>query len=154
MEQFARAANIELMHVPYKGGGPAMMALLGKQVDVTAAGPAAAKTAIADGKARILAHWGGKRIAQFPDVPTFMERGYDAEYYLWAGIFAPKGTPPAVVKRLRKGINDIIELPEFQQDMSNANIPVFYLDGPEFAAFWKKDADSMIDLARKIGKLD
>lgn len=154
MEQFARAANIELMHVPYKGGGPAMMALLGKQVDVTAAGPAAAKTAIADGKARILAHWGGKRIAQFPDVPTFIERGYNAEYYLWAGIFAPKGTPPAVVKRLRKGINDIIELPEFQQDMSNANIPVFYLDGPEFAAFWKKDADSMIDLARKIGKLD
>ncbi|MEB2400980.1 MAG: tripartite tricarboxylate transporter substrate binding protein [Alcaligenaceae bacterium] len=154
MEQFARAANIQLMHVPYSGGGPAMMALLGKQVNVTAAGPAAAKTATADGRARILAHWGGKRIAQFPDVPTLKERGYDAEYYLWAGLFAPKATPGPVMSRLRDGVRNIVALPEFKQDMSNAGIPIHYLDGPDFASFWKKDADAMIELARKIGRVE
>ncbi|MGB6104111.1 MAG: tripartite tricarboxylate transporter substrate binding protein [Pusillimonas sp.] len=154
MEQFARAADVQLMHVPYSGGGPAMMALLGKQVDVTAAGPAAARTAIADGRARILAHWGGQRIAQFPDVPTLKERGYDAEYYLWAGLFAPVATPAPVMNRLREGVRDIVALPEFNQDMANAGIPIHYLDAPDFAQFWKKDADAMIDLAREIGRVE
>lgn len=154
MEQFARAADIQLMHVPYSGGGPAMMALLGKQVDVTAAGPAAARSAIADGRARILAHWGGKRIEQFPEVPTLIERGYPAEYYLWAGLFAPAGTPTPVMEHLRNGMRTIAGEPEFKEDMLNAGIPIHYLDGPAFADFWKKDADAMIDLARRIGRLE
>ncbi len=154
MEMLAKAASVNLLHVPYSGGGPALLALLGGQVDVTAAGPAAAKTAVADGRTRILAHWGGQRIASFPEVPTLKERGIDAEYYLWAGLFAPAGTPPSVVNTLRTGVRQAFALPALKDDMSNAGISAQYMDGPEFGAFWKKDAETLINLTRKIGKVD
>ncbi len=154
MEMLAKAASINMLHVPYTGGGPALTALLGGQVDVTAAGPAAAKAASSDGRVRVIAHWGGQRIALMPDVPTLKERGFDAEYYLWAGLFVPAATPAAVVETLRAAVRKSVALPAFKEDMERVQIPVQYLDGPEFGAFWKKDADTLINLTKRIGRLD
>src|SRR5678815_1239788 len=83
MEIFANAAGIKLFHVPYGGGGPAITALLGGQVEASAQGPAAAIGQIKGGKMRALAGWGTERLKLLPELPTFKELGYDAEFYIW-----------------------------------------------------------------------
>src|SRR6185436_14221590 len=85
MEIFADAAGIKLFHVPYQGGGPAVTALLGGQVEASAQGPAAAIGQIRGGKMRALAGWGTERLKLLPDLPTFKELGYDVEFYIWSG---------------------------------------------------------------------
>src|SRR5260221_5185337 len=100
MEIFANAAGIRLFHVPYQGGGPAVTALLGGQVQALASGPAAAIGQIRAGKMRALASWSTKRLELLPEIPPFKELGYDAEFYIWTGIFVPVSTPSPVVNRL------------------------------------------------------
>src|SRR5207253_1966544 len=97
MEIFANAAGIKLFHVPYGGGGPAVTALLGGQVEALASGPAAAVGQIKGGKMRALAAWSEKRLDMLPNLPTFKELGYDAEFYIWSGVFAPAATPSSVL---------------------------------------------------------
>jgi len=80
MEMFANAAGVQLFHVPYGGGGPAITALLGGQVEASAQGPAAAIGQIRGGKMRALAGWGTERLKLLPDLPTFKELGYDVEF--------------------------------------------------------------------------
>jgi tripartite-type tricarboxylate transporter receptor subunit TctC len=77
----------------------------------------------------------------------------DAEYYLWVGLFVPASTPAAVVDTLRTAVRRVVALPGYKEDMEKVRIPINYMDGPEFAAFWKKDAEAMVSLARKIGKV-
>src|SRR5436190_7086147 len=93
MEIFANAAGIKLFHIPYQGGGPAVTALLGGQVEASPQGPAAAIGQIRAGKMRALASWGTERLKLLPDIPTFKELCYDAEFYIWSGVFAPAATP-------------------------------------------------------------
>ncbi len=153
MEMLANAAGIKLLHVPYTGGGPALMGVMGGQVDVTGAGPAAARAAIAGGKARVLASWGSRRIEMFPEVPTLKEAGINAEYHLWAGLFAPAATPAPVIARLRAAMREAAADASFKEDMTRAGIEMRFLDGPQFATFWQQDADAMIQLARTLGKI-
>ncbi len=101
MEMLTHGAGINLKHVPYSGGGPALTALLGGHVDTLASGPAVVLPHIKAGKLRPLAGWGAKRVASLPDVATFKELGYDIEFYIWAGLFAPRGTSPTVMKTMR-----------------------------------------------------
>ena len=101
IEMFLQAAKLKMRHLPTTGGGPALTALLGGHVDMTGGGPAALTSHIKAGKLRGLAGWGNKRHALLPDVPTFMELGYNIEYYVWVGLFAPAGTPDAAMKVLR-----------------------------------------------------
>src|SRR5947207_1893922 len=91
MALFAQAAgNLKLRHLPTTGGGPALTALLGNNSQVLASSISACINQIKAGKARALASFGAKRSAALPDVPTLKELGYDLEYYLWVGLFAPK----------------------------------------------------------------
>src|SRR5207248_8474796 len=106
MEIFANAAGIQLFHVPYQGGGPAVTALLAGQVEASAQGPAAVIGHIKGGKMRALGSWGSERLKLLPDVPTLKEQGYDAEFYIWSGVFAPAATPAAIVNRLRAAVKD------------------------------------------------
>ena len=101
MEIFAAAADIKLFHIPYQGGGPAVAALLGGQIDALASGPSAAIGQIKAGKMRALAVWGDQRLASMPDVPSMKELGYDATFYIWSGLFAPAATPQPILSVLR-----------------------------------------------------
>src|SRR5574341_121822 len=84
LAMLSHAGGIDLKHVPYGGGGPALTAILGGHVDALASGPAVVIPHIKSGKLRPLAGWGDKRVAALPDVPTFKELGYaDAEFYIW-----------------------------------------------------------------------
>jgi tripartite-type tricarboxylate transporter receptor subunit TctC len=103
---------------------------------------------------KILACWGGKRLASLPNIPTFIEMGYpEVEFYIWAGLFVPKATPPEVVKILREATKKAANSPEFKNAMENLNTPVTYLDGPDFQKFWDKDAERLIKAIRAIGKV-
>ena len=154
MEIFANAAGIRLFHVPYQGGGPAVTALLGGQVDALASGPAAAIGQIKGGKMRALASWSDKRLALMPEVPTFRELGYDAEFYIWAGVFAPAATPQPIVARLREAVRTAVNDPDFKAAMDKVATPISYLDAPEFQKFWDHDAKRLAVALEKIGKVE
>ena len=87
------AGGFKLRHLPTNGGGPALTALLGNNSQVLASSVSAAMSQIKAGKVRPLALFGGQRSKSLPDVPTLKELGFDIEYYLWVGMFAPKNTP-------------------------------------------------------------
>ena len=154
MEMFLHASKLKMRHVPTTGGGPAITALLGGHVDLTAGGPAAITPHVKAGKLRPLASWGPKRHEFFPDVPTFKELGYDIEYLIWAGMFAPRGTPEPVMKVLRDTARRAVEDPEFKSMMVKVNSPIHYLDAPDFQKFWLADAKRLAEAVKVIGKVE
>lgn len=154
MEIFANAAGIKLWHVPYSGGGPAVTALLGGQVEALASGPSAVIGQIKGGKLRALASWGDKRLASLPDVPTFKELGYNAEFYIWSGLFAPAGTPATILETLRNAARQAVGDPDFKNAMAKIETPISYLDAPEFQKFWDKDATILADAVKRVGRVE
>jgi tripartite-type tricarboxylate transporter receptor subunit TctC len=154
MEMFANAAGIKLFHVPYGGGGPALTALLGGQVQALASGPAAAVGQIKGGKMRALATWSDKRLDMLPDLPTFKELGYDAEFYIWSGVFAPAATPAPILMKLREAVKTAASSNEFRSAMEKVSTPVSYLDAPEFGKYWERDARRLAVAVEKIGKVE
>jgi len=154
MEMFMHAAKIKMRHVPTTGGGPAITALLGGHVQLTEGGPAAISAHVKAGKMRPIASWGPKRHAAYPDVPTFKELGYNIEYLIWAGMFAPKGTPEPVMKVLRDAAAKAVQDPEFKGMMAKVNSPIQYLDAPEFEKFWMADAQRLAEVVKVVGKVE
>src|SRR5688572_11880626 len=153
MEIFAHAAGIQLFHVPYGGGGPALTALLGGQVHALASGPAPAVGQIRAGKMRALASWSSERLPLMPEVPTFKELGYDAEFYIWSGVFAPAAIPTPVLDRLRAAVREAANSAEFKGAMEKVQTPVSYLDAPAFRTYWERDAARLKIALEKIGKV-
>jgi len=154
MEIFANSAGIKLFHIPYQGGGPAVTALLAGQVEASPQGPAAAIGHIKAGKMRALASWGTERLKLLPDIPTFKELGYDAEFYIWSGVFVPAATPPAVIQKLRAAVKEAATSNEFKAQMEKVSTPVAYLDAAEFAKYWERDAARLKTALEKIGKVE
>ena len=148
------SGGLKMRHLPTTGGAPATTAVLGKHASLWASPPALALPHVKAGKMRVLATWGGTRLAAFPDVPTLKELGYDLEYYLWAGLFTPRGTPPAVVKTLREAVRQSVQDPEFKSAMEKAQTPIAYQDADEFKAWWDKDAQTLAEVVKRIGKVE
>ena len=154
MEIFAQASNIKLYHIPYQGGGPAVTALMGGQVEALASGPSAAINQIKAGRMRALAVWGDKRLAALPEVPSMKELGYDAEFYIWSGLFVPAGTATPIRQKLRDTVKQAVATPEFKDAMAKIETPIAYLDAPEFQRFVERDAKRLEAAVIKIGKVE
>jgi len=155
MELLSHAAGIKLRHVPHAGAGPALTAILGGHVDALASGPAVVLPHIKAGKLRALAGWGDKRVAALPDVPTFKELGYpDAEFYIWAGLFAPRGTPEPVLARLREATRAAVAEPDFKSAMDKLETPIVFKQGDEFQRFFDADARRLAAGVRKVGRIE
>src|SRR5687767_12355098 len=154
MEIFANAAGVKLFHVPYQGGGPALTALLGGQVHALASGPAPAVGQIRAGKMRALASWSTERLPLMPEIPTFRELGYDAEFYIWSGVFAPAPVPTPVLDRLRLAVREAATSDEIKGAMEKVQTPVNYMDAPAFRSYWEKDAARLKIALEKIGKVE
>ncbi|MBI4627709.1 MAG: tripartite tricarboxylate transporter substrate binding protein [Candidatus Rokubacteria bacterium] len=155
MELLSHAAGVKFRHVPYAGSGPALTAILGGHVDALASGPAVVLPHIKSGKLRPLAGWGDRRVAALPEVPTFKELGYpDAEFYIWAGLFAPRGTPEPVLARLRDAVRAAVADPDFKAGMDKLQTPVAFKQGAEFQQFFDADARRLADGVRKVGKIE
>ncbi len=145
--------GLQMRHLPTNGGGPAITAILGNQVQATAQSVTATQAHIKAGKLRPLALFGGARSKVLPDVPTLKELGYDVEYYLWVGLFAPKGTPDAIVSTLRGAINKAAHGEQYTTAIGNVGLDLAYLDGPEFGKFWDADIKRIEQAVRAIGRV-
>ena len=154
MEIFAGAAGIKLLHVPYTGGGPAVVALLGGNVDSISSGPSTVIQHVKAGKLRVLASWGDKRLTSLPDIPTLSEAGFDAVFFQWSALFAPAGTPEPILTRLREAARAVAADPRFSAAMATVETPIQYLDAPELQRFWDADAKKLADVVRRVGKLE
>jgi tripartite-type tricarboxylate transporter receptor subunit TctC len=154
MEMFAAEAGIKLLHVPYRGAGPAVTGLLSGQIQALASAPGVLKEHVDAGTMRVLANWGAQRISSFPDLPTFKELGYpNVEFYIWAGLFAPRGLPEPIIMQLRDAMRRVMADPEVTRVFQNAGSPPAYLDAPDFSQFVAADSARLIAAVQKIGKV-
>jgi tripartite-type tricarboxylate transporter receptor subunit TctC len=150
---FMQAAGIQMRHLPTNGGGPALTAILGNNSQVLVSSIAAASGHMKAGKLRALACFGAERAASTPDVPTLKQLGYNVEFSLWVGLFAPKGTPEAIVNRLRAETKKAVATDQFRNAISNIGDEVAYLDRPDFAKFWDADAKRVEAAVKSIGRV-
>jgi tripartite-type tricarboxylate transporter receptor subunit TctC len=156
MAMFTGAADLDLLHVPFQGGGPALTALLAGQIDALSSGPGPAVPHVKEGRLRALASWGRERLQGFEDVPTFMELGYkDVEFYIWAGVFLPTATPAPVQDRMRQALRQVCEKDEaLKRAMEAAGSPIAYQDGAEFERFFREDSARLVRAVQRIGKVE
>jgi tripartite-type tricarboxylate transporter receptor subunit TctC len=146
------AGGLKLRHLPTNGGGPAITALLGNNVQASTQSVTATLSHIKAGKLRPLVLFGGQRSKALPDVPTMKELGYDVEYYLWVGLFAPKGTPDPVVKTLIGALDKASKSEVFTSAIEKMGQEPAYLSGDAFAKFWEVDAKAVDETVRSIGR--
>lgn len=154
MEMLKANANLRILHVPYTGAGPALIALLSGQVDAVATGPASVLQHIKGGKLRPLAHWGDGPLASLPGVPSLKQAGYPVEYAQWSGLFVPAGTPDAIVEKLRAAAHKAADDPQVKQTIGGAGSPILYMDMPQFTNYVNADAKKMTDVVKKIGRVE
>jgi tripartite-type tricarboxylate transporter receptor subunit TctC len=154
MEMLKAQADFRMTHIPFTGAGPAVIALLGGQVDAIASGPATVVQQINAGKLRALAHWGDRPLAALPGVPSLKELGYAAQFAQWSALFVPAGTPDEIVQKLRAAAQKVAADPLVQQTIQRAGSPVDYLDAPAFQSYWDRDAAMMTEAVHRIGKVE
>lgn len=154
MEQLKAATSSYMLHVPYTGAGPAVMALLSGQIEALSTGPASVAQQIKAGKLRALAHWGEGRLASLPEVPSLKELGVPIAYAQWSGLFVPAHTPAAVVEKLRQAAKFAAQDARANQAMQASGSSFMFQDAPEFERYVQTDAKDMAALVQRIGKVD
>ena len=150
---FMQAAGVKMKHLPTNGGGPALTAILGNNSQVLVTSIAAASGQIKAGKLRALACFSPKRAASLPDVPTLKELGYNVEFSLWVGVFAPVKTPQANVDVIRTAVKQVANGGQFKTAIANIGDEVAYLDQSDFAKFWDEDAKRVEAAVHAIGRV-
>lgn len=139
-ELFRRSAGVDAVHIPYKGGGDSMAALIAGQVTFSIEGTASQLPQAVAGRIRPLAVTGPRRLAALPDVPTMAEAGYPgAEYMAWTGIAAPAGTPKTIVDRMYREIAKVLATPEAQEWFKAAGAEPQAITPEAFSAIIRAD---------------
>jgi tripartite-type tricarboxylate transporter receptor subunit TctC len=128
------AAGFEMHHIPYKGGAPALQALLGGQIDALADSSSWAPH-VQTGHLRLLVTWGAQRTQTFPHVPTLRDAGYDVVVDAPNGVGAPKGLDPNIEAKLRIAFRQATGSPVFLDTCARLDVPVVYLDGPDYEKY-------------------
>jgi tripartite-type tricarboxylate transporter receptor subunit TctC len=154
MEQLKGATGTFMLHVPYTGAGPAVLALLAGQIDAVATGPSSVMQHVRAGKLRVLAHWGDGRLAALPNVPSFKELGVPIQYSQWSGLFVPAATPEPVVSKLRQAARAVALDERARAALAASGTSFQYQDAPEFERFVKAEAQQMSQLVQRIGRLE
>ena len=148
---FARAAGIELTHVPYKGTAPAMQAIAAGEISAISTVAADIDTLVRGGKARLLATSGAQRSAAFPEVPTFKESGYDLEATSWYALFAPAGTSQAAIERLSAAAIAAVRDPAMKGKLEQMGLEPTGLGPTQLGAILKADYDKWGPIIRASG---
>jgi tripartite-type tricarboxylate transporter receptor subunit TctC len=151
-ELFKRAAGINLVHVPYKGAGEAVPAVVGGQVPIFCTGLTALSSQIKAGRVRALGIATLKRSALAPDIPTIAEQGLPGfEVVSWTGLAAPAKTPPAIIKKLYDAVAKVMAQPDMQQYMASQGAEVALMGPDEFRAYIKADTEKWSKVIKEAG---
>lgn len=150
-ELFAHAAKVQFNHVPYKGGGVAITDLLGGHVQMLFGAVSTSIPHMKAGKLRALGVTSRKRLPALPDVPSISERlpGYDVTQ--WFGIFAPAGTPPAIVNRVSAEVRNIVALPAVQERFIQQGIEPVSSTPEQFSAYVKAELAKWTKVLKQLG---
>ena len=148
-----RAADVKFLHVPYRGGGPAVTALLSKDVDFTLAAPSVGAEFVRSGQLRAIARSGGQPLSRYPGLTSFKDQGIDAEYLLWSALYAPVRTPKNVQEKLRATLRAIFADEDFQKNAAKSGLDVSMLEGDELAAFHEKEVVTTNEVVHLLGKI-
>jgi tripartite-type tricarboxylate transporter receptor subunit TctC len=153
-ELFARKVGTTLVHVPYRGGAPAVQSLLSGEVELLWDTPTpTTHSFVADGKLRPLAVMSNKRLSSFPDVPAIGELGYgnDLEVQAWQGVLVRSGTPAAIVDTLSQAIAKGMALDDPKQRIAAMAVEPMATDPAAFEAFFTSEVKRWTDVARAAG---
>ena len=154
MEILAQVSGSKLTHIPFTGAGPAVVALLGGQIDAVSTGPATVLQHVKAGKLRVLGHWGNGKLASMPEVTSLKDAGFNAEYAQWSGLFIPSATPEPVAQRIRAAARVAAQDAKVREVILGAGSPVQFQDSPDFEKYVQADAKRMVDVVKKIGKVE
>ena len=152
MEMFKIAAGIDLTHIPYKGSAPAVADLLAGQVQAMIDGLPSALPHVQAGKLRALAVTSAKRSPAAPDLPTIAESGYPGfSADAWSGLFAPRGTPKAIVEKISLETQRILKTPEVQKRLGELGAEPVGSTPAEFAQFVQREIDKWARVVKASG---
>jgi tripartite-type tricarboxylate transporter receptor subunit TctC len=148
-ELLKKDASVDLVHIPYKGGAPALVDVMSGQVDVYFANAASSLNYIAGKKLRALAVTSDKRMAELPDVPTMTESGIKGFNVVeWNGFFLPAGTPEAVVNRLQTLVQTTLARPDVKEKLAKLGLTPVGSTSAEFASFVDSEEKRWADVAK------
>jgi tripartite-type tricarboxylate transporter receptor subunit TctC len=148
-ELFRQRAGLDMVHVPYKGGGPALIDVMGGQVPVYFANMASALPHVKNGKLKALAITGAQRSPAAPELPTVAESGMPGyQVYEWNAIFAPAGTPSAIINRLQAEIAKIVRIPEVRDRMLALGGEIVASSPADLAAWVREQSASWARVVR------
>ncbi|MGK3274647.1 Bug family tripartite tricarboxylate transporter substrate binding protein [Comamonas kerstersii] len=148
--QLERAAGVQMMHVPYKGTGPALQDLLGGQVDLTFGTAPPFMPHIQAGKLKVLAVTGKERLPSLPDVPTTAETGFPGvNATSWFAMFAPAGTPAAIVSKLESDVRNALAEPAFQQKARDQGAAADFMDSKALGDMVQRDWDMWAQIVKE-----
>ena len=152
VEDLKRRANVDILHVPFGGGGPVVQALLANTSNITMLSYAALKGNISGGKLKALAVTGEKRLADLPNVPTVAESGFPGfEVYSWIGIFAPSGTPPATAKKLTEAWQAALNDPAVKGKLNDSGFEVVASDGRSLDRYVREQYERWTNFVKATG---
>lgn len=150
MELIAQKLNLELLHVPYKGSADLMQSILGGNI-MAAADSTGFAPQVEAGKLRVLNTWGATRLDKFPDAPTLKELGLDLVQNSPFGIGAPKGTPPAVIKRLHDAFKQAMEQESYVTALKRYDMVPMYMSTAQYQKFAQDTFVKEKALVEKLG---
>lgn len=136
---FERTAGVRFNHIPFAGGGPSVVALMGGHVNAVSASPPEGISQVQAGRLKILALFAEKRLEFLPNVPTAREQGVDFVMGMWRGLAAPKGTPPEAVKKLHDAFRQAMDDPAFRKSAQDMAVTLHYLGPEEFGRYMEKE---------------
>ena len=152
MEMFKDAAGIDLVHIPYKGAGPAVADLVGGQVNAAFMVPGNVQQFAKDGRLKLIASSGEKRFASTPDVPTLAESGYPTMIATsWIGFLAPKGTPKPIVDRYSHELTRILKLPDVKKQLNDMEFEVVASTPAQFSDWIKSEIQKWGKVIKSTG---
>ena len=151
-ELFKLRAGVDIVHVPYKGGGPAITDLVGGQVDMMFATPIEVAQHVQSGKLRVLGTTSQKRLPAYPDAPTLTESGYPGfEVESFFGVLAPAGTPREVVAKLAGDLAWVMEQPDVRERFASQSAAANVQDPASFARFLDSEREKWADIVKRSG---
>jgi tripartite-type tricarboxylate transporter receptor subunit TctC len=151
-ELFKSMSHVNIVHVPYKGGGPALTDLIGGHVEIFVAVISTAIPQVRAGKARALAVTGAKRAAALPDVPTVAEaglKGYEATN--WYGLVVSAATPRPIIERLNRATVNILNMPDIRKALLDRGIDAAPSSAEEFATYIRTENDKWVKIIKAVG---